>query len=96
MMGTGPMLVKLISWNMLAMNLGVIHASAHSKDYQWQKKTQKTATVFIPDVDKKFHSYILEWTPECFKSIMLMTAYILNIKMKAWVNPNGHITNLFI
>lgn len=44
--------------------LGVIHASAHSKDYQWQKQTQKTNTVFIPDVDKKFHTYILEWSPE--------------------------------
>jgi beta-glucanase (GH16 family) len=45
-------------------DLGVIHASAHSKDYQWQKKTQKTATVFISDVDKQFHSYIIEWTPD--------------------------------
>ena len=48
--------------------LGVIHASAHSKDYQWQKQTQKTATVFIPDVNKEFHSYILEWTPDVLKA----------------------------
>jgi len=47
--------------------LGVIHASAHSKDYQWQKKTQKTNTIFIPDVDKDFHTYILEWSPEVMK-----------------------------
>ena len=50
--------------------LGVIHASAHSKDYQWQKQTQKTATIFIPDVDKKFHSYIIEWTPDVIKAFV--------------------------
>lgn len=50
--------------------LGVIHASAHSKDYQWQKGTQKTATINVPDVDKTFHSYILEWTPDVLKGFV--------------------------
>jgi len=44
--------------------LGVIHASAHSKDYQWQNQTQKTAVITVADVDKSFHSYILEWMPD--------------------------------
>jgi beta-glucanase (GH16 family) len=43
--------------------LGVIHASAHSKDYQWQEQTQKTGVMTVPEVSKEFHSYILEWTP---------------------------------
>ncbi len=47
---------------------GVIHASAHSKDYQWQKQTQKTGIITIPDVTEKFHSYIWEWTPEVVKA----------------------------
>ena len=51
-------------------DLGVVHASAHSKDYQWQKQTQKTATIFVPEVNEKFHSYIVEWSPD------LMTAYV--------------------
>ncbi len=51
-------------------DLGVVHASAHSKDYQWQKGTQKTATIYIPDIDKKFHSYILEWTPDIMKGFV--------------------------
>ncbi len=51
-------------------NLGIIHASAHSRDYQWQKGTQKSATIDIPDVAEKFHSYIVEWNPE------LMTASV--------------------
>jgi len=53
-------------------NLGTIHASAHSKDYQWQQNTQQTGTIKIADVDEKYHSYILEWTPE------LMKAYVDN------------------
>jgi beta-glucanase (GH16 family) len=48
-------------------DLGVVHASAHSKDYQWQTNTQKTATIFIPDVSEEFHSYILDWTPDVLK-----------------------------
>lgn len=50
--------------------LGTIHASAHSKDYQWQTQTQQTATISVPDADKAFHSYILEWTPD------VLSAYV--------------------
>ena len=46
---------------------GIVHASAHSKDYQWQKGTQKTATMFIPDATDGFHSYKLDWSPEVLK-----------------------------
>ncbi len=49
-------------------DLGVIHASAHSKDYQWQKQTQKTATVFVPDAHNEFHTYILDWTPDILRA----------------------------
>lgn len=49
-------------------DLGVIHASAHAKDYQWQTDTQKTATINVPDVSEKFHAYILEWTPDVIKA----------------------------
>ena len=49
-------------------DLGVIHASAHSKDYQWQKGTQQTDTIHISDVSEKFHSYIWEWSPEVMKA----------------------------
>ena len=49
-------------------DLGVIHASAHSKDYQWQKNTQKTGTVFIPDANEKFHTYILDWSSDVMKA----------------------------
>jgi len=47
---------------------GVIHASAHSRDYQWQKGTQQTDTIHINDATAEFHSYIWEWTPEVVKA----------------------------
>ncbi len=46
----------------------VIHASAHSKDYQWQAETQKTAIITIPDATTEFHNYILDWSPEVMKA----------------------------
>ncbi len=49
-------------------DLGVVHASAHSKDYQWQKGTQQTATVNVESIDQEFHSYILEWSPDVLKA----------------------------
>ncbi|MCT4603630.1 MAG: glycoside hydrolase family 16 protein [Marinifilum sp.] len=45
----------------------VIHASAHSKDYQWQKGTQQTGVIKIADASETFHSYILEWDKDAMK-----------------------------
>ncbi len=45
----------------------IIHASAHSRDYQWQAGNQKTGVVNIPGVTENFHSYILEWSSEIIK-----------------------------
>ncbi len=49
---------------------GVVHASAHSKDYQWQKGTQQTATIKIDDIGEAFHSYIFEWSPDIMKAFV--------------------------
>jgi beta-glucanase (GH16 family) len=46
---------------------GVIHASAHSKDYQWQKGTQKTGITNVPAASEKFHVYALEWNQDVMK-----------------------------
>jgi len=48
-------------------NLNVIHASAHSKDYQWQVGTQKTGVMKVPDATEAFHNYILDWSPEVMR-----------------------------
>jgi len=54
---------------------GVIHASAHSKDYQWQVGTQKTATIKIDNATSDFNTYILDWTPEVLKAYVNDSLY---------------------
>lgn len=47
---------------------GVIHASAHSKDYQWQKGSQQTSTILVKDANEAFHSYIWEWNQDLVRA----------------------------
>lgn len=56
-------------------DLGTVHASAHSKDYQWQKNTQKTGTIYLPDVSEEFHSYIFEWNEEVMRTYVDDSVY---------------------
>lgn len=56
-------------------DLGVIHASAHSKDYQWQKGSQKTGLMFVSDVSEAFHTYAMEWTPKVMKTYVDDSCY---------------------
>lgn len=66
--GNWPNIGEIDIMEHVGHNLGVIHASAHSTDYQWQKGTQQTATIRIPDASEKFHSYIWEWTPDVMRA----------------------------
>jgi len=65
--GNWPDVGELDIMEHVGHELGKIHASAHSKDYQWQKNTQKTNTIQIDDVHEEFYSYILEWSPDVIK-----------------------------
>lgn len=56
-------------------DLGVVHASAHSKDYQWQIGTQKTATIMIKNASTKFNVYALEWTPDKLEAFVNDSLY---------------------
>lgn len=58
-------------------NLGVIHASAHSRDYQWQKGTQKTGVINVPNVDTEFNNYILEWDEKVMKTYVNDSLYFV-------------------
>ncbi|MBN2597908.1 MAG: glycoside hydrolase family 16 protein [Marinifilaceae bacterium] len=66
--GNWPAVGEIDIMEHVGHNLGTIHASAHSKDYQWQINTQQTDTIHISDVAEKFHSYIWEWTPEVMRA----------------------------
>ena len=54
---------------------GVIHASAHSRDYQWQAGTQKTGVTTVGDATEAFHTYVLEWTPEVLRAYVDETLF---------------------
>lgn len=56
-------------------DLGVIHASAHSKDYQWQRGTQKTGVINVPNVSSEFNSYVLEWDDKTMKTYVNDSLY---------------------
>lgn len=40
---------------------GRVHASAHTRAYNWRRAIQKTADVGVPDATTAFHVYALEW-----------------------------------
>ncbi len=48
--------------------IGKIHASAHSKAYQWQIGTQKTGTIDVPDATEAFHTYVLAWSADVLRA----------------------------
>ena len=73
--GNWPNIGEIDIMEHVGHDLNVIHASAHSKDYQWQAETQKTAIITVPESSEKFHSYIMEWTPEVMKAFVDDSCY---------------------
>lgn len=60
--GSWPDVGEIDIMEHVGYDAGVVHASAHSKQYQWQIGTQKTGTIEVPDASSEFHTYVLEWT----------------------------------
>jgi len=100
--GNWPNIGEIDIMEHVGHDLGVIHASAHSKDYQWQKGTQKTATIRIPDVAENFHSYIWEWTPNTMRAYVDDQLYFeyknegLGISKWPYIKPFYLILNVAI
>lgn len=46
---------------------GVVHASTHSRNNQWRKNNQRTATTLITDATTAFHTYAMEWDAEALR-----------------------------
>lgn len=65
--GNWPAIGEIDIMEHVGHDLNVVHASAHSKDYQWQIGTQKTGVVTVPGATENFHNYILEWSKEVMK-----------------------------
>lgn len=48
----------------------VVHASVHTQAYNHVQGTQKTATKTIPNAEKEFHIYAVEWTADYVKAFV--------------------------
>ncbi|MGB5689691.1 MAG: family 16 glycosylhydrolase [Woeseiaceae bacterium] len=44
--------------------MGHVHGTVHNEAYYWAKWEQRKGRILLNDVDRKFHVYALEWTPE--------------------------------
>lgn len=49
---------------------GIAHASAHSGAYYFKLGNQPTATVPVENMNKRYHTYAVEWTPEHIKAFV--------------------------
>ena len=65
--GNWPDIGEIDIMEHVGYDLNVVHASAHSRDYQWHKGTQRTAVITVPGATDNFHNYILEWSSEVMK-----------------------------
>jgi beta-glucanase (GH16 family) len=50
----------------LGRNPGWVHASTHSSKYYFKNGNQLTSITYVPDPDKAFHVYAVEWFPDHF------------------------------
>ncbi len=73
--GNWPAIGEIDILEHVGHNINIIHASAHSKDYQWQKGTQKSAVITVPDATENFHNYILEWNSDVMRICVDDTCY---------------------
>ncbi|MDQ8187289.1 glycoside hydrolase family 16 protein [Pelagicoccus sp. SDUM812002] len=68
--GSWPDVGELDIMEHVGYDVGTVHASAHSKNYQWQAGTQKTGTISVPDAAEEFHTYAFEWTEDEVKAFV--------------------------
>jgi len=60
---------------------GVVHASVHTKSYNWIVGTQKTAKIVVDDASSEFHVYAIEWSPD------RIDFFVDDQKYHSFVNP---------
>ncbi|MBP8258244.1 MAG: glycoside hydrolase family 16 protein [Verrucomicrobia bacterium] len=54
---------------------GVVHANVHTRGYNHARGTGRGAWTRVPDAEKTFHVYAVEWTPEKLDFFMDDTKY---------------------
>jgi beta-glucanase (GH16 family) len=78
---------------------GIAHASAHSGAYYFKLGNQPTATIAVENMNNKFHTYAVEWTPEEIRAYVddiLYFTYDDNSSELSWpfYKPQNIILNL--
>lgn len=81
--GSWPDVGEIDIMEHVGYDVGVVHASAHSKKYQWQIGTQKTGTIELKDATERFHTYVIEWNES------KLTAYVDDTLFFEYVKDEG-------
>ena len=73
-----------------------IHATTHSKLYNWKSSSQRTATKYVSGVTTGYHTYAIEWYPDHIDAFVDGQKYFTspndNTGDDAWpFNKNFHI-----
>ena len=70
---------------------GHVHATVHTRGYYFINNRQRKASIGVDDVDKSFHIYAIEWTPERIDVFVDDVPYFSYLNQgegwKAWPRP---------
>lgn len=72
--------------------MGHVHGTVHNEAYYWAKWEQRKGRILLDDVDTKFHTYALEWTPEKIDVFVDDTLYFTYVNEQSGWNswPYDH------
>ncbi len=78
--------------------MGHVHGTVHNEAYYWLKWEQRKGRILLDDLDKNFHEYVLEWTPERIDIYLDDTLYFTYVNendgWRSW--PYDHPFNLIL
>ena len=59
--------------------MGHVHGTVHNEAYYWLKWEQRKGRILLDDLDKEFHTYSLEWSPERIDIFVDDTHYFIYV-----------------
>lgn len=79
-------------------DMGNVHGTVHNRAFYWANQEQRKGSVEVPDVDKAFHIYSLEWTSKhihiYFDGSLYFSYYRQQAGWEAW--PYDHPYHLIL
>ena len=78
--------------------MGHVHGTVHNEAYYWLKWEQRKGRILLDDLDRNFHEYVLEWTPDRIDIFLDDTLYFTYVNendgWRSW--PYDHPFNLIL